>query len=160
MKISTKGRYGLEALVDLALHASEGPVSTNSIAARLSLSETYILQILLKLRRAGIINSTRGVNGGYALALPPESINVLMVLSALEGPLTPVECILPESKMPCDRIVDCTTRPLWEEMYNLLSEIAESITIESLMNCTKALAQKNAQSQSSKQKEELIEYFL
>lgn len=160
MKISTKGRYGLEALVDLAMHASEGPVSINRIAARLSLSETYILQIFLKLRRAGIIDSTRGVNGGYALALPPESINVLMVLKALEGPLTPVDCILPESKLPCDRIENCTTRPLWEEMYNLLSEIAENITVQALMNCTEELARQDADSQSSDPKNELIEYFL
>lgn len=160
MKISTKGRYGLEALVDLAMHASEGPVSISRIAARLSLSETYILQIFLKLRRAGIINSTRGVNGGYTMALPPESINVLMVLNALEGPLTPVDCILPEAKLPCDRIENCTTRPLWEEMYNLLSEIAENITILALMNCAKELDGKVVINQPMNQKNELIEYFL
>jgi Rrf2 family cysteine metabolism transcriptional repressor len=92
MKISTKGRYGLEALVALALHQGEGPVSLKSISERCGLSEAYILQIFLVLRRAGIVTSTRGAQGGYMLSREPLQITAGEVLVALEGPLSPVSC--------------------------------------------------------------------
>ena len=110
MKISTRGRYGLEALLDMAIHSSEGHVSLKSLSERLSVSEAYMLQIFLVLRRAGIVESVRGAQGGYYLACPAKDITVEKVLNALEGSLAPVACISGESEAPCDRFENCTTR--------------------------------------------------
>lgn len=133
MKISTKGQYGLEALVDLALHVSEGPVSLKKIAERCGLSEAYILQIFLVLRRAGVVSSVRGVQGGYVLAKSPSDISVKEVLEALEGPLVPVSCIIKDCKNPCSRFEMCVTRTLWEKIAARVSELSVSITIMDLM---------------------------
>jgi|GEM_PF-39971 len=135
MKISTKGRYGLEALLDLAIHSSEGHASIKNISERCGMSETYILQIFLVLRRAGIVESVRGAQGGYMLARDPSEITVGDVLTALEGPLAPVACIVEGTDHPCDRYENCTTRGLWESIMNTLSDVANSITIEDLVKC-------------------------
>lgn len=134
MKISTKGQYGLEAIVDLALHVSEGPVSLKNIAERCGLSEAYILQIFLVLRRAGIISSVRGTQGGYILVKSPSDITVKDVLETLEGPLVPVSCIVKGCKNPCSRFDLCVTRVLWEKIAANLGALSESITIMDLMN--------------------------
>ncbi|HHY64233.1 MAG TPA: Rrf2 family transcriptional regulator, partial [Clostridiaceae bacterium] len=89
MQISTKGRYGLHALVDLALHGSGQPETIKNIAERCRLPEEYILQIFVVLRRAGIVKSVRGSRGGYILAKAPSEITVGDVLTSLEGPLAP-----------------------------------------------------------------------
>lgn len=135
MKISTKGRYGLEAILDLAIHSSEGVVSINSISERLGVSEAYILQIFLTLRRAGIIDSARGAQGGYALARDPSDITAGDVLITLEGPLAPVPCIVESAAFSCDRFETCTTKSLWEDVMNTLTSVAHSITIADLVTC-------------------------
>lgn len=137
MKISTKGRYGLEAIVDLAIHSSEGRVNLKSISERCGISEAYILQIFLILRRAGIVESTRGTQGGYVLASELSKITVGDVLTALEGPLAPVACITEKAKKNCGRYENCTARNFWEKVMNTLSDVANSITIEDLVNCYK-----------------------
>jgi len=133
MKISTKGRYGLEALLDLAIHSSEGHASIKSIAERCGKSEAYILQIFLVLRRAGIVESIRGAQGGYMLAKDPGDITVGAILNALEGPLAPVACIIENTKQTCDNYEKCSTRSLWEKVMGCLNDIANSITIADLM---------------------------
>ncbi len=137
MKISTKGRYGLEAIVDLAIHSSEGRVNLKSISERCGISEAYILQIFLILRRSGIVESTRGTQGGYALAADPSKITVGDVLTALEGPFAPVSCITEKAKHSCNRYENCTARSFWERVMNTLSDVANSITIEDLVKCYK-----------------------
>ena len=92
MKLSTKGRYGLRALIDLAVHSEREPVSISSISARQNISERYLEQLVGKLKRAGIVKSVRGVQGGYQLAKEAEDISVGEVLRALEGSLEAVEC--------------------------------------------------------------------
>lgn len=133
MKISTKGRYGLEAIVDLAIHSSQGCVNLKSISERCGMSEAYILQIFLILRRAGIVNSIRGPQGGYVLARDSSEITVGDILTALEGPMAPVACIIEGTEHPCERCENCTTRGLWESIMNSLSDVANSITIEDLV---------------------------
>lgn len=135
MKISTKGRYGLEAIVDLAINSSQGHVNLKSISERCGLSEAYILQIFLVLRRSGIVDSIRGSQGGYVLSRDPSEITVADVLTALEGPLAPVDCIIEGTKHPCDRFENCTTRGLWESIMITLTGVANSITIEDLIEC-------------------------
>ena len=92
MKLSTKGRYGLRAIVDLASNSQDGAVCISSIAQRQNLSESYLEQLMSLLRKAGIIESVRGAGGGYRLARPPEQISVGEILRALEGNLNLVEC--------------------------------------------------------------------
>ena len=135
MKISTKGRYGLEAIVDLTIHSSGGHVNLKSISERCGISEAYILQIFLILRRAGIVESIRGAQGGYVLARNPSAVTVADVLTALEGPLAPVACIVEGTKTPCDRYENCSTRGLWESIMNTLTDVTNSITIEDLVKC-------------------------
>lgn len=135
MKISTKGRYGLEAIVDLAIHSSEGLVNLKSISERCGLPEAYILQIFLTLRRAGIVNSIRGAQGGYVLARSASEITVGEILTTLEGPLSPVACVNDGEEASCERYGECMTRSFWEEIKVALNDVVDSITIEDLVNC-------------------------
>jgi len=133
MKISTRGQYGLEALVYIALNSSAGPVSIRNIASYCNISEAYILQIFLVLRKAGIVSSIRGAQGGYVLSRKPSEINVKQVLEVLEGPLTPVACIVKECEEPCVRYDICSTRLLWEMIRKRLDSLACSITVADLV---------------------------
>ncbi len=135
MKISTKGRYGLEAIVDLAVHGTQGCVNIKSIAARCDVSEAYVLQIFLELRRAGIIDSIRGAQGGYVLAKNPSQITVNMVLTALEGKLAPVPCLTGEKDTACNREHRCGTIGFWSNIMNIIVGVADSITIADLVRC-------------------------
>lgn len=135
LKISTKGRYGLEALVDLAIHSSEGCVNLKSIAERCGRSEAYILQIFLILRRSGFVESVRGAQGGYVLARNSSQIAVGDVLTALEGPLAPVVCITHTKEPICERHGRCETLGFWESVMNTLNNVVNSITIEDLVQC-------------------------
>jgi len=137
LKISTKGRYGLEAIVDLAIHLSEGHVNLKSISERCGMSEAYILQIFLMLRRAGIVESIRGSQGGYTLSRAPSEITVGHVLTALEGPLAPVACVAEKAEHACERYGNCPTRGFWESIMLALNDVADSITIEDLVDCYK-----------------------
>ncbi len=133
MKISTKGKYGLEALLDLAIHSFGGHVSLKSISERCGISEAYILQIFLILRRAEIVKSIRGAQGGYFLAKELSKITVGDILNALEGPLAPVECVIEGTKNPCNRYENCITRELWENIMHSLNDFVNSVTIENLI---------------------------
>ena len=93
MKISTKGRYGLRILMDLALHQSEKPRLIRDIAKSQQISEKYISRLVISLRKAGMIRSVRGVNGGFHLAMKPEDITLLAVIEVMEGPLSIVDCV-------------------------------------------------------------------
>ena len=149
MKLSTKGKYGLEALLDLAVHAAEGPVSLNSISSRQNLPENYLEQIFLTLRRSKLVESTRGAQGGYMLARPAEDISVLDVLNALEGPLAPVTCIITEGES-CERYAACASRTLWEKVKSTLDATVSSITLGELVEKYRA----------ANRVENEIEYFI
>ena len=135
MRISTKGRYGLRALIDIAACAQDGRVTLKSVAARQGLSENYLEQIIATLKKAGFVKSVRGAGGGYSLNCDPADISVANVLRALEGPLYPVECLSDDDKTACGSVDcdSCVTRPLWEKIYASLNHILESVSLEDLL---------------------------
>lgn len=134
MKISTKGRYGLEALMVMCLETGQNHVSLKKIAETLNISEPYILQIFLVLRRSGIVDSVRGAQGGYVLSRDPGQITVGEVLNALEGPLSPVSCVVEGCRESCSRMEGCATRLLWERVKNSLNVLTNSMTLHDLVN--------------------------
>ena len=113
MKLSTKGRYGLRAMIDLASHEEEGAVSIASISERQNISESYLEQLVRPLRKAGFIESVRGAGGGYVLAKPADSISVGDVLRVLEGGLEAVTCSVSASRVLCGRGSMRELRTLW-----------------------------------------------
>jgi len=135
MKISTKGKYGLKAVVDIAMFAEdEKCVSIKAIAERQGLSENYLEQIIGSLRKAGVVQSKRGANGGYFITKPSCELTVGEVLRVLEGPLTPSDCIVSRTDS-CGRS-DCNichTKDVWQILYDKINEVVDSISIEDLI---------------------------
>ena len=132
MRLSTKGRYGFRALVDLAMHGQDDEaVSISSIAARQELSESYLEQLIAKLKKAGLVNSIRGINGGYTLAKPPSSIMVGDILRALEGDLVIVEC--PEIEGECAKSDSCVTKYVWKRINDSIKNVVDSMTLQELL---------------------------
>ncbi|MCR4435702.1 MAG: Rrf2 family transcriptional regulator [Clostridiales bacterium] len=133
MKISTKGKYGLEALTDMAIYSSDGHVSLKSISKRQGISENYLEQIFSVLRKKGILESIRGAQGGYRFSRDLNEITVKQVLNVLEGPLAPVDCAVRDEKPACDHYETCATRVLWEKIADELEAVAASVTIADLV---------------------------
>lgn len=132
MKISTKGRYGLRALIDLAVNSEEEAVSINSIAARQNISESYLEQLMGKMKRAGLITSIRGAMGGYRLAKLPQEISVGDILRALEGNLHAVECSGFEES-GCEGADFCVTKYVWQKINNSIAQAVDEITLDQLV---------------------------
>lgn len=133
MRLSTKGRYGVKSMLDLALHNEDGPVALKSIAERQGISENYLEQLFASLRKAGHVNSVRGAQGGYVLAHSPEDISVGSVLRALEGSLAPVECVVEDDASKCIKSDLCVTRLVWEKIRDKVNEVVDSITLADLI---------------------------
>ncbi len=131
MRVSTKGRYGLRTLVDIALHQGKGVVTLNDIAQRQDISVKYLWQVINPLKTAGLLSVTRGARGGYALARRPEDINMLDVVSTLEGPLALVECLTDEEG--CDRIDTCVARSVWCEVNRTVETTLKKITLAEVL---------------------------
>ncbi|MCM1506669.1 MAG: Rrf2 family transcriptional regulator [Ruminococcus flavefaciens] len=131
MKISTKGRYALRMLVDIALHQSEGYVSLKDISERQNISKKYLEQIVPLLNKSGILKTSRGNRGGYMINGKPENHTVGAVLKATEGSLAPVACLEYEPN-DCERINECVTIHIWEELYKLITDYLDGITIQNL----------------------------
>ncbi len=129
MKISTKGHYGVQAMFELAQHYGKGPVSLKSIAERQDLSEHYLEQLIASLRRAGLVKSVRGAQGGYILARDPADIKVGDIIRVLEGPIAPVECVSDADSDQCLKAESCVTRSVWEKVRNSIEEVLDSITL-------------------------------
>ena len=113
MKVSTKSRYGLAAMVDIAEHFGKGPVALRSVAERQQVSEHYLEQLMSPLRNAGFVRSVRGAQGGYVLAKDPTTITVGDIVRAMEGPIAPVDCLLAEKGRDnpyCDKTNACIRR--------------------------------------------------
>ena len=141
MKLSTKGRYGLRAFIDLAVYGEEEPVSLTSIASRQEISLNYMEQLMAKLKRAGLVDSVRGVNGGYRLARPAEEISVGDVLRALEGDLAPVECAAIDSgkESHCTGSGSCVSRIVWKRINDSINNTVNSIFIGELVKESKKI---------------------
>ncbi len=131
IRISTKGRYGTRLMLELALNYGEGIMLLKDIAKNQDISVGYLEQIIPNLKAAGLINSSRGAHGGYALARPPEEINLKEIVEALEGPLSLIECV--NSPETCDRVKICVTRDIWGELGEKLDSTLESKTLYDLV---------------------------
>lgn len=129
MKISTKGRYGLRALVDLAYHSTDSAVSLISVAGRQQISLNYLEQVFALLRKAGIVKSVKGAQGGYILAAPPETIRVGDILKALEGEF----CITDDTDAPCDNIQKAINLLIWDRINKNVKELLYSSTLADLV---------------------------
>lgn len=140
MKLSTKGRYGVKAMVDLAIHYGDAPVSIKTISKRQNISEYYLEQLFSPLRKAGLIKSIRGAQGGYVLNKTPDQIKVSDVMYVLEGPIEIAECI---DGMECNNVDCCATRLLWEKIKNSIDEVMESITLQDIANDYDLIKEKN-----------------
>ncbi|MBX6377910.1 MAG: Rrf2 family transcriptional regulator [Clostridia bacterium] len=147
MGISTKGRYGLMAVVELSLHHGEGPVPLKVIAENQGLSEHYLEQLFGPLRRSGIVKSVRGAQGGYLLAKEPAEITVGDILRVLEGPIAPVECAVeggPVDDDHCSRPEQCIARSVWVKLRESMEAVVDGITLEDLRREAREAAAKQA----------------
>jgi Rrf2 family cysteine metabolism transcriptional repressor len=133
MKLSTKGRYGLKAMVDLAIHSQDRHIALRHIAERQEISEHYLEQLIAVLRKAGLVKSVRGAQGGYTLALSPSEITVGDVLRALEGSLAPVDCVSEDVNSECNEWDCCVTRTVWKKIRDKINEVVDSITLQDLL---------------------------
>ena len=134
MKLSTKGRYGLRALIDLAVHSSDGtPVSITSISDRQDLSERYLEQLMAMLKKAGLVRSVRGAGGGYVLAREAEEISVGDVLRALEGNLDPVDCAGLDPDGVCQAADSCVTKYVWKRINESINRTVDEIRLDQLV---------------------------
>ncbi|MGN0601104.1 MAG: RrF2 family transcriptional regulator [Oscillospiraceae bacterium] len=132
MKISTKGRYALRLMLDLAMHDNGGYTPIKDIAKRQNISDKYLEQIISILGRAGYVQSVRGAGGGYRLTHPLKSYTVGMILRLTEGSLAPVACL--ESNVnTCERSGSCATLMVWEKLYDAINGVVDSITLEDLV---------------------------
>ncbi|WP_058486219.1 RrF2 family transcriptional regulator [Defluviitalea phaphyphila] len=133
MKLSTKGRYGLKAMVDLAIHSQDKHIALKHIAQRQDISEHYLEQLIAVLRKSGLVKSIRGAQGGYTLALPPKEITVGDILRSLEGSLTPVDCVGEDPTSQCKEWDFCVTKDVWKKIGDKINEVVDSITLEDLI---------------------------
>lgn len=131
MIISTKGRYALRIMLDLANHSKE-KVKLKEIASRQEISEKYMEQIIAVLNKAGYVRSTRGAQGGYQLVKAPEEYTVGMILRLTEGSLAPVEC-LSESALPCEREGKCAAVELYRRIYDAVNGVIDTTTLQDLL---------------------------
>ncbi|QEK12101.1 Rrf2 family transcriptional regulator [Crassaminicella thermophila] len=134
MKLSTKGRYGVKAMFELALSYGDGPIALNSIADKQNLSVHYLEQLFSNLRKAGLVKSVRGAQGGYILARKPEDITVGDIIRTLEGPLAPAECVIENDSKECYKADYCVTRTIWEKIRDSINNVVDSITLQDMIN--------------------------
>ena len=133
MKISTKGRYALRMMLDLAAHQGDGYVALKDIAQRQEISKKYLEQIVPMLGKSDILRTTRGYQGGYRLCRAPEDYTVYEILSVAEGGLAPVAC-LDQPENTCPRAPDCLTLPVWEGLEKTIRDYLRSITLQTILD--------------------------
>ncbi len=139
MKISTKGRYALRMMLDLAVHDTGEYISLKDISERQDITVKYLEQIVTALTRSGYLRSQRGNNGGYRLSKRPEDYTVGDILRVMEGPLEPVPCLEGDCN-PCARSADCAVLPFWKEFSKVINDYADSVTLQDLKDQADALA--------------------
>ncbi|MFQ6081811.1 MAG: RrF2 family transcriptional regulator [Candidatus Aminicenantia bacterium] len=132
IKLSTKGRYGTRAIMDLALHFKDKPILLKDIAKREEISIRYLEQIIIPLKIAGLVKSVRGAKGGYKLARPPSEIKLGEVIQALEGSWSFVECV--DDPSYCSRISICPTYEIWRNAKKVLDQVFQNTTVQDLVN--------------------------
>ncbi len=137
MKISTKGRYALRLLIDLAEHQQAGYISLNEIANRQNISKKYLEQIIPILNKTGILRANRGSQGGYTLAGSPEKYTVGDILRCTEGSLAPVDCA-EQDPVECERSAECVMLPIWRGLSRVINEYLDSITLQDILDQQRA----------------------
>ena len=139
MKLSTKGKYGLRALIDLAQYSEDSPVSITSIARRQDISERYLEQLVALLKKAGLVKSIRGASGGYVLEKKPSEISVGDILRALEGSLEPVKCAAFDTTTGegCMASDGCVTKYVWQKINDSINQTVDSIMLDQLVEESK-----------------------
>lgn len=141
MKVSTKGRYGLRAMVDLAIHAPEGHVALNAIAKRQDISVNYLEQVFSALRKAGLVKSVKGAQGGYAMAMRPSQMTVGMILRSLEGKLVVVDET--DKDIAQNSVQHCIQLMVWDVMTETVNNLVDHMTLEDLANEYRNMAGKD-----------------
>ncbi len=131
MKLSTKGRYAMRAMLDLATHYGDGLVFLKDVAARQEISERYLEHLFLSLKAAGLVNSTRGARGGFTLSRRPSDIKLIEVMMVSEGQMSLVECV--DDPGACKRSAHCVTRDIWAELKVALEGVLGSLTLQDLV---------------------------
>ncbi len=132
MHVTSKGRYALRVMLDLAQHPEEGTVSLKTVAERQGISMKYLEMIVAGLKRAGLLDSSRGKEGGYRLCRAPADYTVGEIVRALEDKLAPVSCITAEG-VQCERAADCVTLPMWRELDGLTNAYLDGVTLQDLI---------------------------
>jgi Rrf2 family protein len=131
MKISTRTRYGMRAILELAIAYNTVPLQIKGIAERQNISAKYLEQLIAIIKAAGLVRSIRGPHGGYVLAKPPQDVKLSEIIRILEGPVLTVECV--EDKDACQYSADCITRQLWIEVNNSILNVLDSKTLQDLV---------------------------
>ena len=139
MKLSTKGRYGLRALIDLAQYSENEPVSITSISDRQDISERYLEQLMAMLKKSGLVKSVRGAGGGYVLAKKMNEISVGDVLRALEGNLDPVACTGFDQEAGCKAADNCVTKYVWQKINDSINRTVDEIKLDQLVEESKKM---------------------
>lgn len=138
MKISTKGRYALRLMIDLAVNYEGSPIRIKDIAERQDISNKYLEQIIAILNKAGYVKSVRGPQGGYSLKKSPEEYTVGMILRLTEGSLAPVACV-EEDETDCERQGGCVTYLLWKKIADAVNDVVDTVTLKDLVEWQKGI---------------------
>lgn len=139
MKLSTKGKYGVKAMVELAVNYGENPISIKTISKKQGISEYYLEQLFSSLRKAKLIKSIRGAQGGYILTRPPKEITIAEVMDVLEGPIEIADCI---DGAVCNNIDCCATQYLWRKIKDSIDNVLLSTTLEDIVEDYKEIVKK------------------
>ena len=131
VKLSTKGRYAVRAMLDLAVQSGDSPTLIKDISARQQISCLYLEQLFTRLKTAGLVRSVRGPRGGFMLARPPREIRFIDIVQVMEGSMAPVECV--DNAMLCSRAGSCVTRRVWAEVKEAVDGVLSDITLEDLV---------------------------
>ena len=141
MKLSTRGRYGTRAMLDLAIHNSEQAVLLRDIAKRQDISERYLENIMRILVSNGLVTSVQGRNGGFSLAKKPSEIKLSEIIQMVEGSISPVKCI--DNPKLCKKMRDCVTYDIWGKLEKAMFDVLDSITLEDMVNMHKEKVKRN-----------------
>lgn len=134
MRISTKGRYALRMLVDLAQHRNDGFIALKDIAERQNISKKYLEQIVPVLNKSNILRTNRGFQGGYRLAVSPDKVTVGEILRLTEGSLSPLACIDDDNMIQCERSEECSTLYVWQGLKKVVTEYLDGITLQDILD--------------------------
>ncbi|MBD3320791.1 MAG: Rrf2 family transcriptional regulator [Chitinivibrionales bacterium] len=132
MKLSTKSRYGVRAILEIARDYERTPTKRKNIVAKQNISDAYLENILIMLKNNGIIDTVRGARGGYVLSRPPAAITLLEIVRALEGSIAPVDCL--DNKSLCVEVPWCSARKVWKQLYDSRVAVLEKTTLQDLLD--------------------------